>query len=521
MMGAVRHSTPTRGESEDPVRIPSALALALLAVVVPAAIPLAESQRLSEASNDVLGGLDPDQWLALARDVSDTLLDAGPDRYGNVDTPLWVGVIDPATHRLIKQKPANFMVYWDAEDYVMTAQGCNLYRDMPALGALCRLSDITGDVKYRDAVEAYLKFYLQECPSKTTGLLPAGEHMSYNCVRDRINAKRHEMEHNPPGWPLLWAVHPEAVQRAIEAIYNCHVYDKEQFFYDRHGAYYTGEFDPMPVRGTYIKHSGLYAYSFLFLYSKTRDPEHLDWAHGIADLYWSRRDPRTNLVPGYVSPGGIQDTTRTQLLLAYYLLDAAKFDPDPFFIGRGLGMVDSYLKYGFNAERATFAQSLNIKTGEVAIPTADTRWTTAESAAFYEVLAVWKAYEVTGKEEYLDVVCACLRHTAEVPLPDNLDPYTAAQWLELYLDAYGAAHDREFMHRARTLAAWTAHHLVRNKVILESADGCVYHNTTRPGALLAAWLRLYTVEMAEPLHARDCRVSLAWSTLGTCAGRCR
>ena len=327
---------------------------------------------LHDADNAVAGGLDYADTLEWARSFADALLDAAPDRYGKRETPLWIGVIDPETRRLIEEKPENFMIYWDAEDYVMTAQGCNLYRDLPALRGLYTLSELTGEDKYRQAAEAYLDFFLEECPSETTGLLPAGEHMSYNCVRDRINAKRHEMEHNLPDWNLLWSINPRAVRRAIEAIYEYHIYDKENFFYDRHGAYYTGEFDPMPVRGTYIKHSGLYAYSFLFLYSKTREEKHLEWAHGMADLYWRHRNPDTNLVPGYVSPGGAQSTTQTQLLLAYYLLEAASIEPDPFFIERGIGMLDSYLQYGYDPDTASFAQSLDITTGNLAQPSAGT-----------------------------------------------------------------------------------------------------------------------------------------------------
>jgi outer membrane protein assembly factor BamB len=459
-----------------------------------------EMISVEDMSNAVVGGYDHGAGLAHARAFADVLLEAAPDRYGEKHTPLWVGIIDPNTLGLVEQKPDNFMIYWDAEDYVMTAQGCNIYRDMPALSALNRLSEITGETKYGDAVAAYLAFFLEECPSPTTGLLPSGEHMSYNTVRDRIIAKRHEMEHNPPDWELLWQVNPDAVQRAIEAVYEFHIYDKENFYYDRHGAYYTGEFDPPSVRGTYIKHSGLYAYSFLFLYSKTKDEKHLAWAHGMADLYWSRRDPETNLVPGYVSSGGVQGSTKTQLLLAYYLLEATAFEADPFFVERGLGMVDSYLKYGYDAEKVEFAQSLNIKTGEVALEPLETPWQGGESGAFYEVMALMKAYELTQEGRYLEVACARLNRVGGEPLAQDLDPYTAGCWLSLYVDAYEATQDRVHLRHARGFAAWTYKNLVKNGLILENAEGYVYHNYQRPGALLAAWLRLHAVEQREAVH---------------------
>jgi len=453
-----------------------------------------------ETSNETMGGLRYEAWFAQARAVADTLLEAAPDRYGKVHTPLWVGIIDPETHRLIEEKPPNWMTYWDAEDYVMTAHGSNLYRDQNMLRAFLSLSDITGDQQYREVVQTYLDFYLRECPSETTGLLPWGEHMSYNCVRDRLTAERHEMEHSLPDWELLWSVNPEATQRAIEAIYHYHIYDKEAFYYDRHGNYYTGEFDPMPVRGTYIKHSGLYAYSFLFLYNKTGDPKHQAWAQGMADLYWSRRDPKTNLVPGYVSSGGVQETTGTQLLLASHLLEAGMQHQDHFFLDRGLGMVDAYLKYGYDRENNEFTGGLNIRTGEEARPPAETPWQPGEYADFYRLKAVWKAYGYTGDTKYLEVVLARLQQVARKSISEKIEPHTAGNWLELYINAFEATGDITYLRYARTFMAWTQEHLLRNDMIIESADGYVYHSMSRPGTLLSAWLRLYALEREFPLH---------------------
>jgi len=263
------------------------------------------------------GGWNYDRYLQAGRRSADALLQRAPDHYGQKQTPLWLSVISPTGESLIKAKPPNWQTYWDAEDYVMTAQGCNLYRDLPMLAALYELTAVTGDPHYRNGVDTYLSFYLSNLPSPTTGLFPWGEHMSYNTVRDKLVATRHEMEHNVPEWELLWNVNPSAVQKEIEAIYAINIYDKEHFLYDRHANYYSGEFDPLPVRGTYIKHSGLFAYSFLFLYSKTHDDKHLRWARKMANLYWQHRDPATEIVPGYVSHHGAGDVSTVQLWLAY------------------------------------------------------------------------------------------------------------------------------------------------------------------------------------------------------------
>ena len=475
-------------------RILSAIAIAVCCVTAHA-----DEERLSDSPQSTQGGWNYNRWLAEARTFAETLMQTAPDHYGKRNTPLWVAAIDPDAGGLVEKKPPNWQSYWDAEDYVMTAQGCNLYRDMPTLAGFYDLSRLTESARYRDAADEYLRFWLRECPSPSTGLFPWGEHMSYNCVRDTMNATRHEMEYNLPEWEMLWRLNPSVVQREIEAIYRIHIWDKDQFLYDRHGAYYTGEFDPLPVRGTYIKHSGLYTYSFLFLYAKTGDPKHLDWARRMSDLYWRNRDPKTNIIPGYVSSHGASGNSDVQPLLAYYLLEAAKLYPDPYIRERGLGMLDAFLKYGFNNETGEFAGELVPATGEVTRWSANT-WGAGESAGYYGAMACWDAYELTKDERYLKTLETRLKNVSRTPLSDGITPVAAGGWLKLYVRAYRATRNESDLTCARRLAEWARQHLTKRGLILESASGYVYLNYSRPGELMQAWMELYEVERARAIH---------------------
>ena len=447
------------------------------------------------------GGWNPEQWLAYAQLFADTLLDTALDRYGPEHTPLWVGIVDPDTGAMVTERPPNWLSYYDAEDYMMYAQGCNPYRDLPALRGFYTLSDMTGDDRYREAADAYLRFFLRVCPSKTTGLFPWGEHLSYNCVRERITAIRHELEYNLPDWEMLWRINPEAVRREIEAIHRIHIYDKEEGYFDRHGHYYTGQFDPMPVRGSYIKHSGLYAYSFMFLYSKTGDREHLEWARMMADLYWSKRDPATGLVPGYVAPNTRDPQTRTQLLLAYYLLKSLDFYPDPFVKTRALAMVDTHLKYGFDRETGWIEPWLDGTTGEtIELPMPGGVWSSAECGYYFQPRAIWKAYALTGEQRYLDALEAACRHAANQPFYEEMQPSVAGAWIDLFVKTYAETHKKEFLSYARRLAAWSAEHFMKRGLIIESASGYVYQTSSRPGGLMEGWLALYEAERSFPIH---------------------
>lgn len=444
------------------------------------------------------GGWDYQRFLQAACRSADSLLQRAPDRYGPTFTPLWLSVVSPTGESLIKSKPPNWQTYWDAEDYVMTAQGCNLYRDLPMLSAFYELSSVTGDTRYRSGVDAYLSFYLSHLPSPTTGLFPWGEHMSYNTVRDKLIATRHEMEHNIPDWELLWNINPTAVQKEIEAIYNINIYDKERFLYDRHANYYSGEFDPLPVRGTYIKHSGLIAYSFMFLYSNTHDPQHLQWARKMASLYWQHRDPKTEIVPGYVSHHGASDVSTVQLWLAYYLMKAVELVPDPVVQEIALKMTDSYLKYGYRPS-GLFATQLVPATGQATWPDSS-QFSFPDFPEYFRVQACWQAFCLSKDKKYLHITQTALQRIAQAAIPRNLSPQAAGTIISILVDVYSQTGERSYLQYARTLADWTLAHLVDHDLILESAGGYVYHNYNRPGELLRAWIKLYKADREESLH---------------------
>jgi len=244
---------------------------------------------------DIVGCYNYDAYLAYAQMFADTLLQTALDKYGRVSTPMFLQVLSLKTHKpATKKDDPNWQQRYDAEDYMKAAQGSNLYRDIHTIKALRELTRLTKNPKYAQSADAYLGYFLKHCVSTTTGLFAWGEHMYYDVFLDTVVAHRHEMEIPLPPWEELWRIDSTAVKNEIEAIYKYHIYDKEMFWYDRHGNYYTGQFDEPAVRGTWIKHSGLYTYSFIFLYTKTHNPEYLTWAKKMADVFYAIRDPKTD-----------------------------------------------------------------------------------------------------------------------------------------------------------------------------------------------------------------------------------
>ena len=174
--------------------------------------------------------------------------------------------------------------------------GSNLYHDAVTLQVFHVLTEVTGNPRYRNAAREYQSAFRDLAQSKETGLLAWGEHLYYDFFRDEVAAERrhHELLEWTPPWPLLWEVNPGAVERAIAGIRYHYFADDPAALYNRH-ADWARAGHQKPGGQPWIKHSGLYAYSFLFLHSKTKQRRWLDWALGAGDLYWRHRNPETGL----------------------------------------------------------------------------------------------------------------------------------------------------------------------------------------------------------------------------------
>ncbi len=162
-------------------------------------------------------------------------------------------------------------------------------------------------------------------------------------------------------------------------------------------------------------------------------------------------------------------------------------------------MVDSYIKYGFNTQTNDFTYALIPSTGQSTDQNMGP-FTYGEHSVYYKILACWQAYLLTNNSQYLNIVRSVLRRIASTPLPETLTPQTAGTFLSLYVDVYQATQNKEFLIYTRSLVDWSSKRLVRNHLILESANGHVYHNYSRPVVLMKAWLKLYRAELDYPLH---------------------
>jgi len=363
------------------------------------------------------------EHLERVRVFADTLLENGIDRYGAVATPAWVSMLDLDTLRIPERKDPLWQRSYDAEDYMRNARGSNLYRDLATVEVFNQLSELTGDPKYGAAASAYLSWFMERCASPKTGLFAWGEHMFYNVVRDELEANRHELERQLPLWELMWRLNPRAVKRGIDAIYDYHIYDKKTFAFDRHGNYYTGLFDDPHVRGAYAKHSGLYAYSFMFLYTKTHEPKYLEWALKAGRMFWEIRHPKTNLIGNVWTPAG-NGPTNIPPQLAWYLFRAYQLDRRQTALRDiAVSFVRAYVRAAWDPLSGRFYRDIDVSsakpTGSYQAP-----WGDVQGETGFQGQAVVAAYNETKDPEFLVYARRYAQFILNDPVPATVRPET-------------------------------------------------------------------------------------------------
>jgi len=292
-------------------------------------------------------------YLDYVRACVDRLIERGTDRYGRVHSPLLMNILDVRTGDC----PADPLPLDEA--YRVTRRGRrgpgggNLYPDQAALAAMVELTELTGRARYAEFATRCANYTMTELVDER-GFFWWGWHRHYDAFRDEMtghSGNPHEIHVQTAQWPLLWNANREAVQREIEAIWQWHVIDKTTGEVNRHG---DGE------RGCdFAMSGGEILAAFAFLYQQTKEPQWLQRARLVADYYWDRRHPETNLIANRPNAGadrfdGSHFDTSITALHCRGLLDAYRWTGDAIFRDRAVAYLQAYARYGYDAEHEQF-----------------------------------------------------------------------------------------------------------------------------------------------------------------------
>ena len=184
---------------------------------------------MAEVANPQIlpSGLKPEdvqqkKYLDYARECVEVLIARGTDRYGEVHSPMLMGILDVRT----RSCPENPLPLDEAFRVSRRGRrgpaGGNLYMDQPTIRAMAVLSKVTGDGRYAAFAEKCLNHTMTELVDEK-GLFWWGWHRHYDAYRDVMTGHQgnhHEIHVQQIIWPQLWKVNREAAAREIEAMWT-------------------------------------------------------------------------------------------------------------------------------------------------------------------------------------------------------------------------------------------------------------------------------------------------------------
>jgi hypothetical protein len=304
-------------------------------------------------------------YLFYVREFIDTMIRDGTDRYGSVHSPMFASLLDMDSHRIPEDIPANI----EGQRYSdRSLRGGNLMHDIMLLRACDLLTKFTGDPKYREAAQGYLKFFLSHCP-QPTGLFPWGEHAYWDFFEEKPGHTTHEFLGGIPAefWELLWELDSKAVRAEADGLLN-HISDLGTFFFDRHADLVKPLAEPRPkgLGGMdFPRHAGFYLHAWAFAYGKTGDSKYVKWSRQLIDHHWIARHAKTGILPSTTRGSQAQTATvESTLSLAVSLLDAAAFlpprEPKEQFQNAGRDYANAVLRLPHRPSEGKFLASFPI-----------------------------------------------------------------------------------------------------------------------------------------------------------------
>jgi hypothetical protein len=284
----------------------------------------------------------------------------GTDRYGETHAPILVSILD-IDSLVCPRDPASYDEYYRVTRRARrNPAGANLLTDQPMLKTMELLTRITGEDNYHDFVQAYQKYYMAHL-TDDKGMFWWGWHRHYDVyrdVKDGHGGNHHEI-HAIHGidWESLWNADPKAVENEINAIWEWHVIDKGTCEINRHADGRAG--------CDFSMSAGAYIEAFAFIYQKKEDPIWVERAMCIADYYWDRRDPETNLFPERPNAGrdrfdGSTFVTSITGTFCHSLLKAYEFTGEAKFQDHALAYLKAYAQYGYDDASGQFWGALQL-----------------------------------------------------------------------------------------------------------------------------------------------------------------
>lgn len=454
-------------------------------------------------------------YLPYVQSFADSLLKYGLDRFGSRQTAQWASVIDTRTGAVPRK---DVVTVAGIRPHDRAVGGSNAYQDLATIRAFRVLSDLTGREQYRRAADDYLRDVLQYTQSEVTGLLGWGEHLFYDLYEDRVRADSafalrpngnggyyHEFLVDTPPWMEFWRFDTTRTARAIRGL-NYHFWtpDAGSFLFNRHAHWDKTVYQPQAISQPWIKHSGLQAYSYAFLYYQTGDPDLLRRAEGSGSLYWNSRNPMTGLTPSCIGdkrPEAQATALSGTALLSYYLVKSSQWVPPTLkFREKAGALLTAAEHYCWDETRQTYRAGKNTD-GQGSPPppgrtnqTHLTAWVSGYGTA--NLLETGRIAATLARLDSTELVYKrmaerCARAAQRETPPDTLVAENVGDGIHLFLDLYDLTGQPNYLKSADDYAQLAIRHLWRNGWFVRWTGDSYYEAKLGIGTVVSGLLRLH------------------------------
>ncbi len=404
-------------------------------------------------------GPPPTPFAEVVEKYVDTLLASGRDTYGPQKSGLFLSALDRKTLKPLENRPPAPAGIRESDRPGPAAGplvGANPQLDQNLIRLLFLYGGWKGE-KYPKAAEDQLSWFLKNTQSPATGLLPWGEHLSWNVLTDQVasGAARpmHEFARPWVLWDKCFQVAPAESRRFALALWESQVADHETAAFDRHAAFDK----PAPQDGKdFPRHAGFYIRTWAEAYAHTQDQTFLKAIDVMLSRFEKKRHPTTGFIE--MSSGSKVCMPALSLSLAIDCDGASRKVPNPLaarlsaFAAREDKLFCS-LAHDLKGRKG-FVAEVDLATGT---PTG--KYTPVWQAGYGQTTTAAMAmmcvsrYENSAHIGYRNLIAATAdAYLSLLPGPDvDLWPMTLGHVISLQLAAFRSTTQEKYHHWAYTL----------------------------------------------------------------------
>ena len=245
-------------------------------------------------------GLPSSPFITVVYRYADTMLERGRDTYGPQKSGLFLSALDRKTLSPLNIRPPAPTGIRETDRPGAKNEplvGANPQLDENFLRLLYFLSSLSSEIRYAQAANDELNWFLKNTQSQDTGLLPWGEHLCWIVTTDSIasglDKQMHEFSRPWMLWDKCFELAPHESKRFALGLWNNQITDHNTGAFDRHAGFAQAS---SQEGMDFARHAGFYIRTWAESYNYTKDETFLKAIDVLISRYERKRHHKTGLI---------------------------------------------------------------------------------------------------------------------------------------------------------------------------------------------------------------------------------